>query len=58
VKDAHDGHVTVGWCSGKAKNKFSILTGQLIASIGVIMIFVVWRIDASLYQLLHSMPIR
>jgi hypothetical protein len=27
VKDAHDGHVTVGWCSGKARNKFSVPNG-------------------------------
>jgi hypothetical protein len=24
VKDAHDGHVTKRWCSGKARSKFSI----------------------------------
>jgi hypothetical protein len=24
VRDAHDGHVTKGWCSGKARSKFSI----------------------------------
>jgi hypothetical protein len=23
VKDAHDGHVTKGWCSGEARSKFS-----------------------------------
>jgi hypothetical protein len=27
VKDAHDGHVTEGWCSGKARNKFSVPNG-------------------------------
>jgi hypothetical protein len=26
-------------------------------NIGVVMIFVVWQIDAFLYKLLHSMPI-
>jgi hypothetical protein len=24
IKDAHDGHVTKEWCSGKARSKFSI----------------------------------
>jgi hypothetical protein len=24
MKDAHDGHVTKGWCSGKARSKFNI----------------------------------
>jgi hypothetical protein len=24
VKDAPDGHVTKGWCSGKARSKFNI----------------------------------
>ena len=26
VKDAPDGHVTKGWCSGKAGSKFSFST--------------------------------
>jgi hypothetical protein len=25
VKDAHDIHVTKGWCSGEARDKFGIL---------------------------------
>jgi hypothetical protein len=24
VKDPHNGHVTKGWCSGKARSKFRI----------------------------------
>jgi hypothetical protein len=25
VKDAHDGHVAKGWCSGEARDKFGIV---------------------------------
>jgi hypothetical protein len=32
VKDAHHGHVTKGWCSGKVRSKFSIFK-RLVDSI-------------------------
>jgi hypothetical protein len=32
VKDAPDGHVTKGWCNGKARSKFNIFL-QLVDSI-------------------------
>jgi hypothetical protein len=49
--------VIQGWCSGKARNKFSVLNGWLIVSIGVIMlIFVEGQIDASSYKSLNSIP--
>ena len=32
VKDSPDGHVTKGWCSGKARSKFNILK-RLVDSI-------------------------
>jgi hypothetical protein len=34
VKDSPDGHVTKGWCSGKARSKFNIfLKKRLVDSI-------------------------
>jgi hypothetical protein len=33
VKDTHDGHVTKGWCSSKARSKFSIFLKRLVDSI-------------------------
>jgi hypothetical protein len=32
VKDVHDGHVTKGWCSGKARSKFNFFK-RLVDSI-------------------------
>ena len=32
VKDAHNGHVTKGWCSGKVRSKFRIFK-RLVDSI-------------------------
>jgi hypothetical protein len=33
VKDAPDGHVTKGWCSGKARSKFSNFFKRLVDSL-------------------------
>ena len=58
MKDAPDGHMTKGWCSGKARSKFNIFKNDyLIASVGVVMLSVVWRVDALPCQILHSMPL-
>jgi hypothetical protein len=57
VKDAHDGHVTKGWCSGKARSKFSIFKRLVDSIYRCRHDFCCMAIDALLCQLLHSIPI-